>query len=71
MKTPYSLSDRPGRQGDIQLMRSMRGANASHVRVGSGEYIDVIKQNISQSFSLLSGQERANISVFIRPAHEY
>ena len=71
METPYSLSDRPGRRDDIQLMRSMHGANASHVRVGPGEYIDVTKQNLSQSFFLLSGQKGANVSVFIWPAQEY
>ena len=68
---PYSLSDRSGRWDDIQLVRSMRGANASHVRVGLGEYINVTKKNLLQSFFLLSGQEGANISVFIRPAQEY
>ena len=71
METPYSLSDRPGRQDDIQLMRSMRGANASHVRMGPGEYIDVIKKNLPQLFFLLFGQKGADISVFIRPAQEY
>ena len=67
METPYSLSDRPSRWGDIQLMRSMRETNASHVRVGPGKYIDVTKKNLPQSFFLLFGQEGANISVFIRP----
>ena len=71
METPYSLSDRPGKRDDIQLMRSMRGANANHVRVGPGEYIDVTKKNLPQLFFLLSGQEGADISVFIRPAQEY
>ena len=71
METPYSFSDRPGRRDDIQLMRNMRGVNACYVRVGPGEYIDVTKQNLPQSFFLLSGQEGANISVFIRPTQEY
>ena len=71
METPSSLSDRPGRRDDIHLMRSMHKANASHVRVGPGEYIDVTKQNLPYSFFLLYGQEGANISVFIRPAQEY
>ena len=71
METPYPLSDRPGRWDDIQLMRSMRKANVSHVRVGPGEYIDVTKKNLPQSFFLLSGQEGANKSVFIWPAQEY
>ena len=68
METPYFLSDRPSRRDDIQLMRSMRGANASHVRMGPSEYIDVTKQNLPQLFFLLSGQEGANINVFFRPA---
>ena len=71
METPYSLSDQPGRRDDIHLMRSMRGANASHVRVGPGEYIDVTKKNLPQSFFLLFRQEGANVSVFIWPAQEY
>ena len=68
METPYSLSDLPSRRDDIHLMRSMHGANYSHVQVGPGKYIDVIKQNLPQLFFILSGQEGADISAFIRPA---
>ena len=71
METPYSLSDRLGRRDDVQLMRSMRGVNVSHVRVGPSEYIDVTKQNLPQLFFFLSGQEGADISVFVRLAQEY
>ena len=71
VEAPYSLSDRPGRQCDIQPMRSMRGANANHVRVGPGKYINVTKQNLPQTFFLFPGQEEANISVLIRPAQGY
>ena len=71
METPYSLFDRPGRRDYIKLMRSMRGANASHVRVGPGQYINVTKKNLVQLFFLLFGQEGADISVFIRPSQEY
>ena len=45
VEMPYSLFDRLGRRDDIQLMRSMRGDNACHVRMGPSEYINVIKQN--------------------------
>ena len=71
IEAPYSLSDRPGRRDDIQPMRSMRGADASHVRVGPGEYINITKQDLSQSFFLFPGHEGANISVLIRPAQGY
>ena len=68
MEMSYSLSNRLGRWDDIQLMRSICGANDNHVRVGLGEYIDVTKKNLPQLFFLLSGQEGADIRVFIRPA---
>ena len=71
VETPYSLSDWPGRRDDIQLMGSMRGANAGHVRVGSGEYVNVTKQDLPQLFFFLVRQEGANISEFIRPAQGY
>ena len=48
-------------------MGSMCGADASHVRVGPGEYIDVTKKNMLQLFFLFFGQEGANISVFFGP----
>ena len=69
--TPYSLSDRPSRQDNIHPMRSMRGVNASHVRVGPSEYINITKQDLPQSFFLFPRQEGADISVLIRTAQGY
>ena len=71
VETPNSLSDWLGRRDNIQLMRSMHGVNVGHVRVGSGEYVNVTKQNLSQLFIFLLGRVGADISVFIRPAQEY
>ena len=71
VETPYSLFDWPGRRDDIQLMRSMRRANADHVRVGPGEYVNVTKKNLSQLFFFLFRQEGDDISVFIRPTQDY
>ena len=68
METPYSLSDRPGKWDDIQLMRSKRGANACHVQMGLGEYIDVAKQNLPQFFFFLFEQEGPDICLLIQPA---
>ena len=68
VETPYSLFDWLGRRDNIQLMRSMRGVNASHVRVGSGKYFNVTKKNLLQLFFFLLGHEGDDISVFIRPA---
>ena len=65
VETPYSLSDWPCRRDNIQLMRSMRGANVGHVRVGPSEYVNVTKQNLLQLFFFLFGREGADISVFI------
>ena len=71
VQMPYSLSDWPGKRDNIQLIRSMRGVNAGHVRVGPGEYVNVTKQNLPQLLFFLFGSEGADISVFIRPAQEY
>ena len=49
-------------------MRSMCGANAGHVRMGPGEYVNVTKKNLPQLFLFLFRQEGVDISVFIRPA---
>ena len=71
VETPYSLYDWPGRRDNIQLMRNMRGANAGHVRVGPGEYVNVTKQNLPQLFFFLFRCEGADIGVFIQLAQEY
>ena len=68
VETPYSLYDWPGRRDDIQLMKSMRGANVGHVRIGLSEYVNVSNQNLPQLFFFPFRQEGADIGVFIRPA---
>ena len=71
VETTYFLSDWSYRRDYIQLMRSMRRVNAGHVRMGPGEYVNVIKQNLLQLLFFFFGREGADISVLIWPAQEY